>query len=176
LRRPPRAAHFTGERWLGTEERPQTPMDAGPTGPRDEEGTGIMRQILIQNPRAAKREKQSRKPRKKVKNIAHSGTATTAKNDEGRGAAKVKVFRRCVRCVAVRKIRNWLTAAQRPQRRMESGRGAAKVKVFKRCVRCVAVRKIRNWLTAAQRSQRRMKRGERRRKQKPPGAVFAVSL
>ena len=78
--------------------------------------------------------------------------------------AKAQVFRRCVRCVAVRKIRKWLTAAQRPRRRMERGREMAKAKVSNRCVRCVAVRKIRNWLTAAQRPRRRIQRGTRRRR------------
>jgi hypothetical protein len=72
--------------------------------------------------------------------------------------AKAQVFRRCVRCVAVRKIRKWLTAAQRPRRRIKRAREMAKAKVSERCVRCVAVREIRMWLTAAQRPQRRMKR------------------
>ena len=110
----------------------------------------------------------------KNKKLAHSGTAITAQNEEGREAAKAKASGRCVRCVAVRKIRKWLTAAQRPRRRMESGREMAKASG--RCVRCVAVRKIGSWLTAAQRPRRRMKRRGRRRKQKYPNAVFVVSL
>ena len=60
--------------------------------------------------------------------------------ERGREMAKAKASSRCVRCVAVRKIRKWLTAARRPQRGMERVREMAKAKVPRRCVRCVAVR------------------------------------
>jgi hypothetical protein len=176
LRRPPRAAHFTGERWLGTEERPQTPMDAGPTGPRDEEGTGIMRQILIQNPRAAKREKQSRKPRKKVKNIAHSGTATTAQNGEWAGGGE-SLWALCslCRCEKNKKLAHSGTATT-AQNEEWAGDGKSFRALCSLC-RCEKNKKLAHGGTATTaRNQTAAGGGARWRKHKSSGAVFVVSL
>jgi len=57
-------------------------------------------------------------------NLAHSGTASTAQNGEGTLGGESKNLQALCSLCRCEKIRSWLTAAQRPQRRMDRGREA----------------------------------------------------
>ena len=90
--------------------------------------------------------------------------------------AKAKVFSRCVRCVAVRNLQKLAHSGTESTAQNEEGRGAAKVKVFKRCVRCVAVRDFQKVAHGGTAFTAQNQTAAGRRKQKPPDAVFVVSL
>jgi len=110
---------------------------------------------------------------------AHRGTASTAQNGEVREMAKAKVSGRCGRCVAVRKKKKKVShGGTASTARKGEGARDGEGKVSGRCGRCVAVRKKEEEGGSRRHSVHSAEWIGTRiwRKQKPPGAVFAVSL
>jgi hypothetical protein len=117
--------------------------------------------------------------RKKKKKVSHGGTESTAQNGEVREMAKVKVSGRCGRCVAVRKKKKKVShggTASTAWNREGPGDGESKsLQALCSLCRCEKKREEgvsrRHGVHSAEWRGRAM-----RRKQKPSGAVFAVSL